>query len=68
MPNGIPIIVTQKTKPITKYPNAEKKPPQINQIKLPIAFICILFVFYLSDGIFVAGDIYLKTFMAHFMF
>ena len=39
MPNGIPIMVTQKTNPIIKYPNAEKKPPQTSQIKLPIAFM-----------------------------
>ena len=44
MPNGMPIMVTQKTKPITKYPSAEKKPPKINQIKLPIAFIYIVLI------------------------
>jgi hypothetical protein len=27
----------QKTKPVTKYPRAAKKPPQTSQIKLPIA-------------------------------
>lgn len=45
MPNGMPIMVIQKTKPVIKYPNAEKKPPQISQIKLPIAFICTFFLF-----------------------
>ena len=39
MPNGMPIIVTQKTKPVIKYPNAARKPPQISHIKLPIAFM-----------------------------
>lgn len=40
-PNGIPIMVMQKTNPITKYPNAEKKPPHTSQIKLPITFMYI---------------------------
>ena len=39
IPNGIPMIVMQKTKPITKYPRAETKPPKINQIILPIIFM-----------------------------
>ena len=40
-PKGIPITVKQKTNPITKYPNAAKKPPHTSQIKLPITFMYI---------------------------
>ncbi len=42
-PKGIPIMLMQKTKPITKYPNAERKPPHTSHIKLPIRFMCIQF-------------------------
>jgi hypothetical protein len=39
MPNGMPIMLRQKANPITKYPMAEKKPPHISQMRLPIVFI-----------------------------
>ena len=38
-PKGMPMMVIQKTKPITKYPSADTKPPKTNHIKLPNAFM-----------------------------
>ncbi len=46
MPNEMPIIAIQKTKPVIKYSNTAKKPPQKSHIKLPIVFICIFFVYF----------------------
>src|SRR5690606_36869857 len=43
-PNGIPMMVKHKTSPAVMYSNAVAKPPNNNQIILPIKFMCYAYL------------------------